>query len=105
MGEKINRLILLVLAFALSLALSILLFPIVILLVVVIGILTCITIYRRRRFPQEPPKKKGTVEILPAEKNFKKPVRSTTDTELEITIETLQQKSKTRNQIDDEKEP
>lgn len=64
---------------------SILLFPLLLVLALVFTAVTSLLVYKNRP-------RKGTIEILPAEKKEK--MKSTQDEGLEITIETLQRKAK-----------
>ncbi len=56
----------------------------------VVGVAGLVYYYSKRPPATKP---KGTVEILPAEKPLKPPVKATSDVELEITIEKVQKGS------------
>jgi hypothetical protein len=82
-SRGLKQIIFSILALLLAFFLSLLLLPFVLVLLLSLMIFTWILIARQRR------PAKGEVEILPAEKSS---VKSTSDTELEITIESLQRK-------------
>lgn len=102
-----NRLLLLI-VFIVALFLSIVLLPIFLLLMLFFAVASFFIVRKKKPLP------KGTVELLPAEKpRVRDPkVKSTSDAELEITIEALQRKPSEQNKPirnpsneDDQSEP
>lgn len=85
------------LAFALGLVITFLLFlfllPFVLLLVLIIFLSSLVVFLRKRSSLKSHPKPrpKGTIEILPAEKTD---IKSTSDIELEIRVEKIQKSGK-----------
>jgi hypothetical protein len=86
MQNSIRRILSSLLALLLALILVIILLPFALLFVLIAILFSCFVIVRSRRPP------KGTIEILPPEEE--PDVKSTSDVDLEITVESLQQKGK-----------
>lgn len=92
-SRHLKRVLFFSLAVLLALVIAVVLLPFILVFTILLTLFTSILIARRRR-----PRKKGEIEILPAEKSD---FKSTSDVDLEITIDALQRKS--GKQIDTKK--
>lgn len=91
MANTLKQQLIFVLALLSALFFSILLLPVLLVAILLFLIFTYWRIYRARH--SEKPLPKGTIEILPKEEEPTKPL-STSNEELEISIDALQKKAK-----------